>query len=270
MIQHFVLTRFNIASPGREMAIRNSPGWLNRRFDLFDRYCLPSMAAQDRTDFHWLIYFDKDTPPEFKERIERARQTVDFEPRYVGLFHASMATDDVQARTDPAANRILTTRLDNDDAVAGDFLSRVRAAASSLPDSTVINFTNGIALKQGRLYAASDESNPFTSLIEPAAGAQTIWSAQHRDLGRLWTLKQIQGPPCWLQVVHGENVANRIKGRRLEDAAVLASFTIDPEVPIVSTGGGALLLDRLIAYPLRCLREAAFGVARNLRNRLKH
>lgn len=268
-MQHFVLTRFNIASPGRESTIRNSPGWLDRRFELFERYCLPSMAAQDSPRFSWLIYFDKDTPDQFRQRIAAAQDIVPFEPRFVGLFDIGIAVDDVRARLDPAQPRIITTRLDNDDAVARDFLSRVRQQAARLPDGSVINFTNGVALRHGRLYAASDTSNPFTSLVEQSEGAQTIWSAKHRDLERLWNLAQVSDASCWLQVVHGENVANRIKGARLSDAEVLANFAIDPETPIEATSRSALLADRLVTYPARCLREGAIGLARKLRNRMR-
>ena len=94
---HVILTRFNIASPGREVAIRNSPGWLDRRFGLFEQFCLPSIAGQTERNFHWLIYFDKDTPAEFRERIERDRQIYNFTPRYVAMFDKAMIADDVKA-----------------------------------------------------------------------------------------------------------------------------------------------------------------------------
>jgi hypothetical protein len=268
-VQHFILTRFNIASPGRESTIRNSPGWLERRFELFERYCLPSMAAQDSPDFTWLIYFDKDTPAQFRQRIDAARAVVPFEPRYVGLFDIGIAVDDVRERLDPVQPRVVTTRLDNDDAVSRDFLSRVRHHAGRLSDGSVINFTRGVALRKGRLYAASDTSNPFTSLVERADGVQTIWSAKHRDLERLWNLVQVDDAWCWLQVVHGENVANRIKGARLSDAEVLANFAINPETPIEPTGGTALLADRLLTYPARCFREGAIALARGVRNLIR-
>ncbi len=49
---HLILTRFNLATPGRESAIRNRPGWLAERFDLFERICLPSVASQTCRDFN--------------------------------------------------------------------------------------------------------------------------------------------------------------------------------------------------------------------------
>ncbi len=241
--QHFLLTRFNIASPGRESAIRNAPGWLERRFALFEAYCLPSMVAQTTRDFAWLIYFDPATPDIFRKRIANAQQNFPFEARYVESFSAEMVANDVTARLDRQDGLVLTTRLDNDDAVSRDFVERVQAAAMVQSPGTVLNFPNGLALRNGRLYTADDTSNPFTSLIEQAAGpVQTIWSAQHRDLGTRWKLVQVDLPPVWLQVVHGENVANRIKGA-LVDPATCPRFrhrprnAADPHQPCRAAGG---------------------------------
>lgn len=79
------------------------------------------MAAQDSIDFTWLIYFDKDSLAQFRQRIKVARGIVPFEPRYDGLFDSGIAVDDVRKRLDPARPRVVTARLDNDDAVARDF-----------------------------------------------------------------------------------------------------------------------------------------------------
>lgn len=266
-MQHFVLTRFNIASPGREAPIRNTPGWLTRRFELFETYCLPSMAGQDVQDFCWLIYFDEQTPEQFRQRIRAAQAIVPFHAVYVETFRASLAAHDIAARLDPSSTRVLTTRLDNDDAVSHDFLARIRNAAATLPDGTMLNFSEGVALRKGRLYSARDESNPFTSLIEGAAGAQTIWAAPHTELVTRFPTHQIVTDPCWLQVVHDENVANRIKGKRLTNESVLKRFCLASSVAIEATPPISLLLDRLAFHPARYLREATIATAKTILRR---
>ncbi len=267
ILQHFVLTRFNIASPGREAPIRNAPGWLARRFDLFESYCLPSMAAQAPGTFRWLIYFDDQTPDAFRARIAAAQNVVPFDAIFVGPFKASLAADDVAARLTSRDGRVITTRLDNDDAISRDFLQRVRDAAERFPDGTIINFREGIALQQGRLYTAADESNPFTSLVEQARNAVTIWAAPHTELAERFPLQQVITEPCWLQVVHGENVANRIKGKRLADKAVLARFLLGDAVKVESTNGPALAVDNALLFPLRQLREVAIRLAKAMLRR---
>ena len=77
---HVIMTRFNMPTPGRESHIRSRPGWLAGRFELFERYCLPSIAAQTTRDFHWVVYFDVETPPEFRARIEACRAVFPFVP----------------------------------------------------------------------------------------------------------------------------------------------------------------------------------------------
>ncbi len=266
-MQHFILTRFNVASPGREAPIRNSPGWLSRRFDLFEDYCLPSMAAQTVKDFRWLIYFDEQTPANFRDRITQAQTAVAFDAIFVGPFHAGLAAVDVTARLHGDKGRLVTTRLDNDDAVSNDFLMQVQAAAAGLPDGTIINFRKGIALSKGRLFVADDDSNPFTSMVEQAAGAKTIWAAPHTQLKTQFALEQVTIEPCWLQVVHGENVANRIKGRQLSSHDVLGRFTLGDRVAVRPTTALELAVDRLVMFPLRQLRETGIRIAKSVLRR---
>lgn len=262
---HVILTRFNIASPGREVAIRNSPGWLDRRFGLFEQFCLPSIAGQTERNFHWLIYFDKDTPAEFRDRIERDRQIYNFTPRYVAMFDKAMIADDVKALATPGEALIVTTRLDNDDALSNDFVAQVQAAAKDAPAQTVLNFTQGIAMRKGRLYTAADHSNPFTSLVErDLASVETIWAKPHHELGQKWKITQVARRPVWLQVVHGENVINRIKGRLVSDIEVIESFKIRSDVAPQRMSGATLAFDHLVAAPVRALREALFKTIKPL------
>lgn len=253
---HVILTRFNIASPGREVAIRNAPGWLDRRFGLFEQFCLPSIAGQTARNFHWLVYFDKDTPAEFRERIERDRQIFNFTPRYVAMFDKDIIAEDVRALAAPGEDLIITSRLDNDDALSSDFVAEVQTAAQTAPSRTVLNFTHGIAMRRGRLYTATDTSNPFTSLVErDLAGAETIWAKAHHELGEKWKIVQVEARPLWLQVVHGENVTNRIKGKLVSDLALVDSFKIRADVAAERVGAGSVLLDHLVLAPVRGLRE---------------
>ncbi|WP_260926817.1 putative rhamnosyl transferase [Novosphingobium sp. 9] len=258
-MRHIILTRFNIASPGRESAIRNSPGWLARRFELFERYCLPSVADQTDRQFDWLIYFDENTPQEFRDRIARAQEVMPFSPRFVGVSREGIAARDVSAMVGTEEDIVLTTRLDNDDGIARDFVRRIQAAAHEHAPGTVLNFPHGVAMRDGRLFTATDRSNPFTSLIENgAAPIKTIWSAQHHELATKWNLTQVESPPMWLQVVHGENVTNRIKGRRLPAATILDDFTLRADVKARSVNAAQLMLDRLVLGPMRDIREQVF------------
>ena len=268
-MEHFVLTRFNVATPGRESPIRNAPGWLERRFELFERFCLPSMAAQVESDFRWLIFFDRDTPARFRDRISDAAAKAPINPLFVPPGDLTGVAETVARLLDPGTRRVVTTRLDNDDAVARDYLARVRQMAASVDDGTAINFPVGLALRDDRLFTARDESNPFVSVVEAARDLRTVWSAPHRNLGAEWNLVQVETEPCWLQVVHGENVANRISGRRLLDDSALDTFAIEPRCIIERPALHERPLEALVRHPLRRLRELAIDAARPLRDRLR-
>src|SRR5579871_5907063 len=85
-LKHFLLTRFNVAAPGREQAIRLRPGWLAGRFDLFRKYCLPSVAGQTRQDFEWLVFFDDQTPEEYRCVISELQTAYAFRAEFTAFF----------------------------------------------------------------------------------------------------------------------------------------------------------------------------------------
>jgi hypothetical protein len=72
---HFIITRFNLRLYARDK--KNKPvrteQWLKYRFDIFEQYCLPSVAAQTCADFTWLCLFDEQTPDFYRLRIASYR-----------------------------------------------------------------------------------------------------------------------------------------------------------------------------------------------------
>ncbi len=256
MLAHFILTRFNVPTKGREAEFRARKGWLARRFDLFETFCLPSIAGQTICDFRWIIYFDSETPSEYRTRIQAAQHIIPF----IALFREEVPLDgviaDVRALLPEGCTRILTTRLDNDDALASDFAETLRRAADAAPDGTALNLPYGYAWRNGWVYAAEDQSGPFASVVESASAYQTIWARPHALLGELFVLRQIQAPPSWLQVVHGDNVTNRVKGRRRPSKVLQGRFTLKAYDEARDPSRLAIFIENLIRYPLRQLREA--------------
>ena len=69
---HFIITRFNLnlyAQDKHDLPTRTDR-WLEHRFEVFERYCLPSVAAQTSGNFTWLCLFDAATPESCRRRIE--------------------------------------------------------------------------------------------------------------------------------------------------------------------------------------------------------
>ena len=78
--KHFVVTRFNMPifptrNNGDEVK-NNDVGFLNKRLDIFERYCMPSLRKQTCQDFQWLVMFDINTPQVIKERLVHVEESM--------------------------------------------------------------------------------------------------------------------------------------------------------------------------------------------------
>lgn len=264
--RHVLMTRFNLATPGRESAMRNRPGWLMERFDLFERYCLPSVAAQTEQSFEWIIYFDDRTPSEFRERIERCQAIRPFIAYFTPLFPAEGFARSARERVAPAP-WLLTTRLDNDDAIATDFVARLHAAIeTSPPVRGSINFRNGFVLNGDRLYAHTHDANPFFSWLEPwDADARTAPTIHHLRIAEEGPTTQIEGAGAWMQIVHGGNVSNRVRGVWTPVAAAAGRFPAAALAGARDPGPMDRMAETLLRAPLRRARDAAALLTQRVR-----
>lgn len=208
---HLILTRFNVKSSLNDRA---APGteWLIHRFDLFEQFCMPSVQSQSCQSFTWLVFFDVDTPAVFKEKIAAyAAEWSNFQPCYVDSLPHEKVLSIVREYVD--AKYLISTRLDNDDAVAVDFVERVQAHFCHQVFEFV-DFKIGYALDaiNRKLYTRNypNHASPFASLIEQSEDFQTVWCGQHIKLHQFGPLRNVRDSPAWLQVMHDQNVLNRI------------------------------------------------------------
>ncbi|HZT14873.1 MAG TPA: glycosyltransferase [Gaiellaceae bacterium] len=212
---HVLLTRFNVlVGYGADPERRLDPAWLVERFRLFDRFCYPSVCAQTAS-FHWLVFFDAATPPEFKRVVELHARLA---PVYVeGRLTDERIAGFVAERFAHQARYLLTTRLDNDDALGDDYMERVQSAFRG-QDFEFLNVPLGYEWYRGHLYHRVARSNTFISLIErvPADGRlpTTVHCGPHDTLHRVGKVRQLLGPPRWLVTIHGGNAANELLGIR--------------------------------------------------------
>lgn len=222
-IRHLIITRFNVASPGREAAIRLKRGWLEERFKLFEEICMPGVSSQTNKNFEWVVFFDVKTPDEFKSRINELVKLFPFRPVYTDNFDMQKLGPTI-AKDFEAADYLLTSRLDSDDVISDDYVDTVQAIAIERKGRFVINFDQGAILQfsgnKMALYEYWDHSNPFASMVEPFdCSPTTIWGAQHTEIKNLGEILHVSGRPMWLQVVHGGNVSNRVRGKRVSISA---------------------------------------------------
>lgn len=171
--------------------------------------------------------------------------------------------DDLAQVTGRTSDRLLTTNLDNDDGLAVDFVARVQAALDPTRAREAIYVGRGLIRGPHGLYARTDRYNAFCSVSELWDGAVTCWSDWHNLLPASMPVTVLTGRPAWLQVVHGTNVSNRIRGRLVSPAGFeplfgpLVSDVPEPGVP-------AILADRVLRGPLRGLTEAMRAAAKRV------
>jgi hypothetical protein len=263
--KHLILTRFNTASPGREQAIRLRPGWLDGRFELFRDLCLPSIAGQTRQDFEWIIFFDEQTPDLYRRQIEDLQKLYPFTAYFTPMFEMDKIVPGLVR--DTSSKWLLTTRLDSDDILAKDHVERLREIVAE-PRHQVINFHRGAILsikdQNPSLYRIADDSNPFASLMEPmSSDAGTIWAVKHVEIDRIAPVLQVEGPPAWLQIVHGANVSNRVKGVRVRLDSLTDLFPYVATLPATGTEtDGQIWRSNSLMGPLRQARETLRAAAK--------
>ena len=256
-VDHVLLTRFNLPSIGVESLIRAREGWLRDRVELFERYCLPSVRGQTNQQFHWLVYLDPESPTWLKDRIAELSADGTFTP----MFRASVSRQDLVSdlRSVSGAHRdgLLTTNLDNDDALANDFVERLQRADPS-GGATAIYLVDGLIKHGTRVFRRTDRRNAFCSVREHWDAPVTCWADWHNLLGEHMAVLEVDGEPAWLQVIHDFNVSNRVRGRRVAAERYRQGFSgmLDE---VVAPGPLEVIADVVVARPRRYLRE--FGRA---------
>lgn len=260
-IDHVILTRFNLPSKGAESFIRSRDGWLRDRVVLFERYCLPSVQRQTSRNFHWIVYFDPQSPDWLMTRIQR--WTAD--GAFTAIFREEVPHDvlirDLRSVSGAGCRSLMTSNLDNDDGLADEFVERLQRAVVENP-RTALYLTNGLIKNGERLYRRTDRSNAFCSVRETWDEAVTCWADWHNRLGQQMPVLEMRGEAAWLQVIHDLNVSNRVRGRLVTPSSFEQSFgTMLSDVGNPTLGD--LAIETLWHAPKRILKESGRSAVKN-------
>ena len=238
-MNHFILTRFNVRLYPKDKKGNNTltPEWLEHRFQLFERYTLPSLSAQTCKDFKWIVLIDRETPQAYKERLEECVERcpnlhiirVRSDKGYLStqVFREVIQRDMKEAHGENYKDgQVLTTWMDNDDALAIDFVERVQqeAARLSVKRPTFIVFHYGLQYFTQREVAVRHrfKNNHFISLIEvllPDDLPKTVFGYGNHwyvySFDKQCDIHQVanKDKAAWIEVVHNRNVANDILPR---------------------------------------------------------
>ena len=219
-LQHFLLTRFNILlwRQDKEGKKVRTTKWLEHRFSLFEKYCLPSIKNQTCQNFEWIVLFDSMTPDSFKERIATYQKEC---PQLIPIFvepengwrFAEIFKDEIVKRL--KSKRVISTYLDNDDALNIGFVEDLQHRALSVIDGTFFYYDEGYQ------YYTEDKfmmqihypRNHFVSVVEQGDASTVKGIFGHGrhyyiDSIKRARIEHIKTKPMWCEVVHEKNILN--------------------------------------------------------------
>jgi len=200
-----------------------APDWLNHRIQLFEDYCLPSVVTQSDQHFEWFIYFDESTPVEYLQRVESLISSYpNISIKYCRLWDQKTIVNDIITTLSAPVRWIVTSRLDNDDALHRHFVSELHSAVQQRRE--FLNFPRGIILYSGKFFIYEHLSNSFLSLVEPSESPVTACAVAHEQASEVAPVRQLPQSPAFLQVVHGKNVSNKPRGTRILARQALVGF----------------------------------------------
>lgn len=267
--QHIILTRFNLllwnkAKDGQK--VRTSK-WLEHRFLLFEKYCLPSVRNQTCQNFEWIVLFDSMTPDKFKEKIARfQKECPQFQPVFVepknGRYFVDIFKTEIVKRL--KAKRVITTYLDNDDALNVRFLDDLQQRAASVDDDTFFYYDDGYQLYTDHMYLMKIiyPRNHFVSYVEkgdPATVKGVFCYGTHYYIYTVEGVKieHIKNQRMWCEVIHEKNMENDayfLKAKMVHDGDLLRrEFAIDETV---KSGLGIYLFKFMPRYGRTFVRRA--------------
>lgn len=203
---HLLLTRFAVLIR-RTLSRGPQPltsGWLARRFALFEQYCLPSVQAQTAGQFHWWIYVDSSVDAAISDRLRAYDARIE------------VRTDSHKALPELPDERVLTTRLDSDDAIPATYCEALltRADKSSLP--TLLDCPSGWYLDHGSRRIYQGRGTAFKALVCAGGPAQPSLYARSADvIADAYKTETVTKRPSWLRVVHGGNLTNQFRPKGL-------------------------------------------------------
>jgi hypothetical protein len=214
--KHLLLTRYNIEFhwkyPDGKTGL--DPAYLNPRGELFRRFCVPSVQSQTSKDFEWLVLFHPDTPPVHYEFLKGTATVI--------LARNLRKASEIIARDHLCAGPILSTRMDNDDCIAPDFISATRETADRemerpsfwRRDFVVTPQRGAVASLTERVWRPQFRKSPsYISLLWTPRSGKPWRSPLHVHHGnhRYRLVKVDHEGPLWLSMIHGQNLRRRWK-----------------------------------------------------------
>lgn len=227
-IQLLGLCRFSVPSLGafqkrhdtieERRAMLYAPERLVQRFAWFEHVTLPAIRHQTDPDFTFIVLVGQDFPEAAHRRMTALVAGI---PQIRLAYappgdHRQICAEALRAHVNPHADIVAEFRLDDDDAVAIDFVARVRAEAPVLAGAILRSGRAAIDFNRGLVLAHSAEGlllvprrAPYWT---PALAVLTSVEAEERILDfphqKIWTAMPTLTLPEDVMFVRGAHGTN--------------------------------------------------------------
>jgi hypothetical protein len=201
---------------------------MKRRFALFESVCLPSLEAQPSELFSCILLCSDRMPKPWRDRIEmRLADSRNVVPvfREPGIY--SEMFSDAVSRHFPDTDLAMTMRLDDDDALAGDFSDRVADLITVNHAGYCVSLANGAEItgRDDRIICWEKFwfcGSAGLGYISDRPGRMNVYHCgSHARVSSMYPTITMTGAPAYLQTLHGHNDSVR---KVREEARSLGDF----------------------------------------------
>jgi len=236
-LKHILMTRFNIYTKysvsdgvfdesGEDIIYESDEEYLTYRFNLFEKYTLPSVSAQKNVDFVWFVFFSDRLPTAFKDRVDMiskqnsvfrpiylSRQNSFYEEKFNKIVHTILTDEGIIEK----GEILISTRIDNDDAIADDYLYHIEQTCleSKREYPYAIFFENGVQLDLNRgmvckhIYWTSAKNHFFSIVNAFSMEYKYPLNVHHGKVDEeMEVISVFNTPVMWMEIVHGRNIVN--------------------------------------------------------------
>lgn len=185
---------FGISDTGRAIATEEdaqrvlyAPDRMATRFHLFEHLTAPSIRHQTDTDFRFIVVASALMPEPYRARLQRIVAAV---PQMELLVTdnrelAKVLSPVIRQAAAETGAPTLNFRLDDDDAVAVDYVARLRAVATQLTPPALISFPKGFLLFSDGVSKFGRTFREYVAIglarLNPVEDARDPFRIQHRQ-----------------------------------------------------------------------------------------
>ncbi|QPH55480.1 glycosyltransferase [Pontivivens ytuae] len=187
------------------------------RFEMFETILRPSLAQQTDRDFRHIALSSTLLPDEHRTRLDTLAAEQGFEVAYVGTdMHEEQAFSSTNLVNPADYDRLVTIRIDDDDALASDYVERVRSLSALDMDDYSLTFSGGIFLSRfGSNWRIQRRVKARTAcgLVRVVRGSDTFRTVHalgpHKQIERIVPQISVPGDDMFLMTNHEDNMSSR-------------------------------------------------------------